>query len=209
MQGPPSIAHITVDQVTPVVEPEALSKVDHVEEAISETQEAHNPREVVSEVPETHPQEIAPEPSAAHHPVHGEVSDPINEGTATARAALTLDDDQGKPSRSHFNSFRIPFCVASLIYARLLCRPTASILTRTAHLGEPEEPNSVMPSPRRASAPILATHLEGPEELNLAPSPPPRREPKSILSPSSLVSLVLVSLSWYTGVALFTSVLYK
>ncbi|KDQ18283.1 hypothetical protein BOTBODRAFT_28693 [Botryobasidium botryosum FD-172 SS1] len=71
-----------------------------------------------------------------HHPVHGEV----NQATVIS-------------TRSTFRS------AWRSIYARLLCRPPASILT--AHPGEPEE-------------------------LNLAPSPPPRREPKSILSPSSL-----------------------
>ncbi|KDQ11872.1 hypothetical protein BOTBODRAFT_34963 [Botryobasidium botryosum FD-172 SS1] len=96
-----------------------------------------------------------------HHPAHGEV----NQATAIS-------------TRSAFRS------AWRSIYARLLCRPPASILA--SHLGEPEELNSAVSSPRRAPAPILATHPEEPEVLNLAPSPPPRGKPKSILSPSSL-----------------------
>ncbi|KDQ09766.1 hypothetical protein BOTBODRAFT_36757 [Botryobasidium botryosum FD-172 SS1] len=150
------------NKITPVVEPEAVPKVDHVEEAVIETHEAPNPGEVVSEVPETHHlEEVVSEAPTAHHPAHGEAH---QAAPASTRSAF----------RSVWRS----------IYARLLCRPPVSILA--AHLGEPEELNLAVSSPHRAPAPILATHPKEPEELNLAPSSPPRGEPKSILSPSSL-----------------------
>ncbi|KDQ16063.1 hypothetical protein BOTBODRAFT_31144 [Botryobasidium botryosum FD-172 SS1] len=151
------------NKIMPVVHLEEDPKVDHVEEAVSEIPVGDPPEEAMPAVPKLHrPEEvISIEASEAHHPVGIQANQVI---PVSNRSTL----------RSAWRS----------VCARLMCRAPNSILA--AHL---EELNSAMSSPRKATDSILVAHPgepAGPVELNLVPSLAPRREPKSILSPTAL-----------------------